>query len=217
MTRVTLASGSPRRRELLAELLDSFAVVPSQTDEDVEAATPAATALVLAVMKALAVAAGDPDAVVVGSDTVVHDGHRYFAKPAGPEEAAAMLRSLAGREHTVVTGVAVVSGGWLAGTTAQATVTMASMSDAAIARYVASGRPLDKAGAYAIQDDDVPTVAWLDGCYCGVMGLPLWETWDLLRPLVAGLHQPGTNLVRCRTCPARARVQQRLPSVESRQ
>lgn len=207
MTRVVLASGSPRRRELLAELVDDFEVMPSGADEDLEGATPAVTALILAAVKALAVAVREPTAVVIGSDTVVHDGERYYGKPAGPDEAVAMLTALAGRDHAVVTGVAVVANGRLAGVASQATVRMAALGPHDIAAYVASGRPLDKAGAYAIQDEDVPTVASLDGCYCAVMGLPLWETWDLLRAQVPGIREPGATLARCRACPARERVQ----------
>lgn len=207
MTRVILASASPRRRELLAELLDEFEVIPAGVAEDLESVSPSATALLLAVMKALAISADVPDAAILGSDTVVHDGQRYYGKPAGEEDAAAMLTALAGREHLVATGVALVLGGTLAGAVSETVVRMSPLSADAIRAYVASGRPLDKAGAYAIQDEDVPTVAGIDGCYCGVMGLPLWETWDLLRRHIAVLRQPGVVLARCRACPARARVQ----------
>ncbi|MCC7365009.1 MAG: septum formation protein Maf [Dehalococcoidia bacterium] len=202
MTRVILASASPRRRELLTALIDEYDVVPSDVDETMTG-DPHADAVRLAEAKARAVAQAHPGAVVIGSDTIVHDGTRPYGKPGSPEEAAEMLRALRGRRHVVVTGVAVVSDGDAACGWSEAGVTLATLPDDAIAGYVASGRPLDKAGSYAIQDEDVPTVAALDGCYCCVVGLPLWRLRGELVAAGVACRTPDTAFARCAGCPER--------------
>ena len=203
MSRVILASGSPRRKELLAALIEHFDVVVSDVPEDPVTGDPAAGAVDLARSKARAVADRYPGATVIGADTVVHDGSRDVGKPAGPDEAREMLSALQGRPHRVATGVAVLRDAdeWTASSIAR--VILAAMSADTIDVYVASGRPLDKAGAYAIQDDDVPTVASFAGCYCSVMGLPLWALRGLL--VEAGLEprDPSQCLARCVSCPDR--------------
>lgn len=153
--RLILASGSPRRRELLAALLDDFGVIPADVDE---ALTHDAhgDALRLSESKAAAIAARFPDATVIGSDTIVHVGKRLYGKPPDAGDAIRMLEELRGRPHYVVTGVAVSSA---AGTEVEASATevvLCSMTDEQVREYVASGRPMDKAGSYAIQDADVP-------------------------------------------------------------
>lgn len=200
---VVLASASPRRRQLFGALVEGF-VVEEPALEEVLGEEPVADARRLALAKAAVVAARHPEAVVLGADTVVHDGRRHYGKPTSPLDAAEMLRSLAGRSHRVVTGVAVVHGGavWVAHVTS--TVWMAPLDEARIAAYIASGRPLDKAGGYAIQDEDVPTVARLDGCYCSVVGLPLWTAWRLLRGAGVKAREPAASYARCATCPERA-------------
>lgn len=203
MSRVILASGSPRRKELLAALIEDFDLVVSDVPEDPVIGDPAAGAVALARNKARAVADRYPGATVIGADTVVHDGARDVGKPANPGEAREMLRALQGRPHRVATGIAVLrnTDEWTASSVAR--VTLAAMSTHTIEAYVASGRPLDKAGAYAIQDDDVPTVASFAGCYCSVMGLPLWTLRELL--VEAGLdpREPSQFLARCVSCPDR--------------
>lgn len=200
--RIVLASASPRRRELLAALVSDFEVAPSSVPEETDG-DPAADATRLALAKARAVAGQLPGALVIGSDTIVHDGMRAFGKPADAAEAVAMLGALRGRTHTVYTGVAVVRVGEERSGCSAARVELANLDDAQIEAYVASSRPLDKAGAYAIQDEDVPTVARLDGCYCAVVGLPLWRTRELLESLGVECHDPGVALARCRECPER--------------
>ncbi|MCK9520645.1 MAG: Maf family protein, partial [Dehalococcoidia bacterium] len=162
--RLILASASPRRRELLAALITDFDVIPSDLPEEMTG-DPTAEAMRLAEAKALAVADSAPGAVVIGSDTVVHDGKRFFDKPRDPADAVALLRDLRGRAHTVTTGVSVVCEGRCVTAASEAGVSLRALTDDEIDAYVASGRPLDKAGAYAIQDDDIPTVDHLDGCY----------------------------------------------------
>lgn len=200
--RVVLGSASPRRRELLRALLDDFAVDPADIAEHTTD-DPRADARRLAREKASAVARRHPGAVVIGADTIVHDGERHYGKPADSDDAVAMLRALRGRAHVVLTGIAVVSASGAASDVSTSEVVLSDLDDEAIAAYVASGRPLDKAGAYAIQDEDVPTVAALQGCYCSVMGLPLWRLRALLA--TAGIAARGSDrdLERCGACPER--------------
>ena len=199
---VVLASASPRRRELLRALLDGFDVDPAGIDERTTD-DPRADARRLAREKASAVARRRPRAVVIGTDTIVHDGARAYGKPADAGDAVATLRALRGRTHRVLTGIAVVSAGGAASDVSVSEVTLADLSDAAIVASVASGRPLDKAGAYAIQDEDVAPVAALSGCYCAVMGLPLWRLRALLAIAGVEARSPRRALPRCGECPER--------------
>jgi septum formation protein len=157
-------------------------VIPSGIDESLdEGSTPEAVAR-LAVRKAQAVAARVSPAVVLAADTVVVIDGLALGKPSGPDEARAMLARLRGRHHEVVTGVAVIDAatGRAESTTAVSRVLMAAYSDGTIEAYVASGSPLDKAGAYAIQDLAGALVDGLVGSYTNVVGLPLEATRALL-------------------------------------
>ena len=200
MTRVILASGSPRRRELLSALVDSFEVIPSGVDEPLDA-SPVQNALRLANDKARDVLARHPDAVVIGADTIVFVDGRSYEKPTDPDDALRIWRELRGRRHGVVTGVAVISGQTAVTGAAVSEVTLTKLDDASILHYIASGRPMDKAGAYAIQDEDVPTVSRLDGCYCNVMGLPLWTVRRLLKSAGLETREPTAAIGRCGACP----------------
>jgi septum formation protein len=176
-----LASASPRRRELLGRICPAFTVVPADVDESLDPGPVAAAVERLALRKARAVAAGARDAVVLAADTVVVVDGVVLGKPAGPDEARAMLRRLRGRVHEVVTGVAVVdAAGREASRSVTTRVLMAAYSDATLHAYAASGAPLDKAGAYAIQDRDGALVDGLAGSYTNVVGLPLEATRRLL-------------------------------------
>ena len=199
---VVLASASPRRRELLRALVDEFAIDAAGIDERTTD-DPRADARRLAREKASAVARRQPGTVVIGADTIVHDGERAYGKPGDRETAIAMLRALRGRAHLVATGIAVVSASGAASAVSTSEVTLGDLDDGAIAAYVESGRPLDKAGAYAIQDEDVPTVSALDGCYCSVMGLPLWRLRALLATAGVVAREPHRALSRCEGCPER--------------
>lgn len=179
-----LASRSPRRTELLSRLDRPFRAL----DLDVpERRAPDETALDyvqrVAADKAragLAQVAGDPDAVVLGSDTeVILDGE-VFGKPADAADAAAMLRRLSGRTHQVATAVALVAADRQQGVLVVSEVTFMDWSEDAIAAYVASGEPMGKAGAYAIQGGAERYIRHLAGSYSGVMGLPLQQTEQLL-------------------------------------
>ncbi|HYG06456.1 MAG TPA: Maf-like protein [Stenotrophomonas sp.] len=181
-----LASRSPRRLELLQRLAVPFQVLDLEVPE-VRGAGEAAHDYVrrVALDKArtglAAVAADDPQARVLGADTEVVLGDRVFGKPADAHDAAAMLRALSGREHQVITVVALASAGTEPRCSAvETTVRFAELDEAAIAAYVATGEPMGKAGAYAIQGRAESFVQHLSGSYSGVMGLPLYQTSQLL-------------------------------------
>ena len=179
---VILASASPRRRELLASICADFVVIPSEVDEAIEPLPAAEAACRLALRKARAVAARAARGLVLGADTLVVVDSEALGKPADPDAARAMLRRLRGRWHEVVTGVAVVDAvsGREGTTVVTSRVHMADYSDAEIDSYVASGAPLDKAGAYAIQDCGGALVDGLVGSHSNVVGLPLEATRRLL-------------------------------------
>ena len=128
----------------------------------------------------LARVADDPQAVVLGSDTEVVLGDRVYGKPADADDAAAMLRTLAGRTHRVITVVVLAAQGREGAVAVESEVTFAAMSEAEIAAYVASGEPMGKAGGYAIQGGAERWISHLSGSYSGVMGLPLQQTAALL-------------------------------------
>lgn len=179
-----LASASPRRRELLATLDLPFRVMPAHIDERHHAAEPSASYVArLAREKAAQLAEPYPSAWVLGADTVVVLDQRILGKPADAAEARAMLSSLSGRTHTVMTGVAVVHRG--RGTTqcdvVSTRVRFRPLQAADIEAYIATGEPFDKAGAYAVQGLGGQFVAALEGCYNNVVGLPLQRTMALLR------------------------------------
>ena len=154
--------------------------MPSAVDEHLEPGSLVAATAGLAERKARAVAAAHPEAVVLGADTIVVIDGDALGKPADASDAVAMLRRLRSRVHEVLTGVAVIAGGRVAADTEVTQVLMASYGDDVIARYVASGSPMDKAGAYAIQDLDGALVDALVGSYTNVVGLPLALTLRLL-------------------------------------
>jgi len=190
--RLILASRSPRRRDLLATIVREFEVVPSEVDETLEVGPTSEAVTRLAARKARAVAARVGEGVVLGADTVVVLTGDALGKPGGPGEARAMLRRLRGREHEVITAIAVVDArrGREASRAVVSRVLMADYSDAMIDTYVASGSPLDKAGAYAIQDLGGALVARLVGSYTNVVGLPVEETRELLAAFGVPLRAP---------------------------
>lgn len=169
---IRLASGSPRRRELLGLLGAPFAVAPADVDETA-APKPA-------LAKALAIAR--PGEVTLAADTMIElDGER-IGKPSDAPGAIAMLERLAGRTHTVRTEVAIVSAaGRPLHFGVRSAVTMQPADARAIQAYVATGEPLDRAGAYAIQQGGAALVASYGGCYSNIVGLPLCHTFFALR------------------------------------
>jgi MAF protein len=143
-------------------------------------------AVALATDKARAVAAHRPDAVVMGADTVVEHCGRLLGKPSDAQKATAMLSALRGAEHTVITGVAVVSGGTIRTGSRSTLVKMREYDDSELQRYVTSGSPLDKAGGYGIQDQAFMPAKSISGCYLNVVGLPLCLAEELLQEAGAG-------------------------------
>ncbi len=180
-----LASQSPRRRELLTRLGVRFDVLDVEVPE-VRAEGEPALDYVRRVAREKAGAGllqvvAIPDALVLGGDTEVVLDDAVFGKPRDADDAAAMLRRLSGRTHQVVSSLALVSAGREAQAVSVSEVTFDALDEAAIARYVASGEPMGRAGAYAIQGYAETFIARLSGSYSGVMGLPLRETARLLR------------------------------------
>lgn len=186
-----LASQSPRRRKLLAQLGLPFEVHPSHVDENaINHHSPAQLVQQLALEKARVVAARFPEALTLGADTLVVLDGEVLNKPADAAEARTMLRRLSGRTHTVYTGIALVHpASQRQITDYEATqVTFASLTDAEINAYVATGSPLDKAGAYGIQDDyGAVFIRRIEGDYYNIVGLPLHRLYHMLRSHFADL------------------------------
>ena len=172
--RVILASQSPRRRELLTLVGIVHEVRPADIDETYLAGeVPRAHAERLSREKAAVVAADAPDALVIGSDTIVVVDGDVLGKPRSEVEAAAMLARLSGRSHTVMTAVAVSWRGAQRSDVVEVGVTFHAISAEDIEAYVATREPMDKAGAYGIQGYGATIVQRVDGDYFAVMGLPL--------------------------------------------
>lgn len=181
---VILASQSPRRRELLSQIGIVHDVRPADIDETVwPGEEPVAHAERLACTKAHTLALQHPDAVVIGSDTIVVIDGAILGKPANATEAVAMLERLSGREHTVVTAVAVAHEGRTLSGVEAVTVRFRTLTPQQIAQYVATGEPMDKAGAYGIQGFGATLVERIHGDYFAVMGLPLGRLVGLIREL----------------------------------
>jgi MAF protein len=181
---LVLASASPRRARILADAGFDFEVDPSGVDEpEVQDPRPDEVALRLARSKAAAVSSRHPGRITLGADTVVVLEGRMLGKPADGEDAARTLRLLRDRTHSVITGVAIEGERGRAGGTRTTHVTMRSYTDSEVSSYVASGSPMDKAGAYGVQDLPFKPAAQVDGCYLNVVGLPVC----LLSELLSGL------------------------------
>jgi septum formation protein len=179
--RVILASASPRRRELLALVGIPHDVRPADIDESLhENEAPAVYAERLARAKASAFPTSDDATITIGSDTIVVIDDRVLGKPRDEAQAAEMLRSLSGRTHTVYTAVAVRRGARIASAVEHVAVTFRPLTDEAIASYIATREPMDKAGAYGIQGFGATIVQRIDGDYFAVMGLPLGALVELL-------------------------------------
>ncbi|MBW8812541.1 MAG: septum formation protein Maf [Caulobacterales bacterium] len=184
--RLVLASASPRRLDLLSQIgLTPDAVDAAELDESPQPQeTPRRLALRLAEAKADHVAARQPDAYVLAADTVVAVGRRVLPKAGDEAEVRACLRLLSGRAHKVLTGVAVrAPDGRAAQRLVETRVRFKRLSDADVEAYVGSGEGLGKAGGYAIQGRAGALVIELQGSYSGVVGLPLYETENLLAGL----------------------------------
>jgi septum formation protein len=190
---IYLASQSPRRRQLLQQIGVRFELLLPEPHEDAEALEheqpgelPADYVARVTRAKLLAARArharlGRPAAPILASDTTVAVGRRILGKPRDADHAIAMLELLSGRPHRVLTAVAVHDGRRTRVAVSDSHVRVAAMPRDAIAAYVASGEPFGKAGAYAIQSEIAGWIERIEGSYSGIMGLPLYETAQLLR------------------------------------
>ena len=182
---LVLASASPRRQEILRNAGVDFTVEPAHIPEEaIEGESAKVLAQRLAREKALAIAHRQIGAYVLGADTVVSVDDEIFGKPADSADAARMLRKLAGRNHEVITGVCLVPPGKLDApdTRSQITqVTFEAITQKEIEDYVASGEPMDKAGAYAIQGIASRWISRIEGDYFNVVGLPIALVFEMLK------------------------------------
>ena len=178
---IILASASPRRREILSSLGVDFKIITADTDESSSLTDPRAYTEELAARKGRAVyemlLSSDPeaakDAVIISADTVVYACKKILGKPRDLEDAVALLRSLSGSSHSVISGVAVTVNGVTKSSSALTEVHVDSVPENKLIAYAKSGEPMDKAGAYAIQGHFSPWISSIDGCYFNVVGLPV--------------------------------------------
>lgn len=179
---VILASASPRRRQLLEQVGLRFSVQASDVREELkDDLPPHEFAMSLATDKAVAVAtAAGGQPVVIGADTIVVYQGAIFGKPENREQAKGMLQALSGRQHQVITGVAVAAGGKILSDYAQTLVTFRELAAAELDAYLLTDEWVDKAGAYGIQGIGALLVERIEGCYANVVGLPLTTLSRLL-------------------------------------
>jgi septum formation protein len=197
---IVLASASPRRAELLRQVGVEFEVRVSDVDEDAASTLddPAEITLQHAREKALQVAADAPARLVLGADTVVVLDGRVLEKPRDADEAREMLRTLSGRTHEVITGVAIAmlrdgEPQVLVEDHVRTAVEFRALTEEEIAAYVACGEPMDKAGAYGIQGRGALLVRGIEGCYSNVVGLPLSRTWEMLQAAETMIDRVSMN------------------------
>ena len=183
--KVILASASPRRKEILSKTGIEFEVQVSSCDENINEKEPDKLVMKLSELKAKDVAEKNPDAIVIGSDTVVAHKGQIMGKPADREEAIRMIKSFAGDVHQVYTGVTIIIPGEKTYTYNICTdVHVLPMTEQEIERYVDSGEPMDKAGAYAIQGLFAPYISKIDGDYYNVVGLPISSVYAILKKFI---------------------------------
>ncbi|MCG8373691.1 MAG: Maf family protein [Balneolales bacterium] len=200
MLKIVLASRSPRRKKLLSQVGIEFQVVPSTSDEIITSQKPEDVVLELAKQKALEVALTQPNSLVIGADTIVVYNRNILGKPKDEYEAIQMLQQLSGNVHQVFTGVSLIKTSKdksvLAETSffQQTKVTFSSLSLREIEAYVSTGSPLDKAGAYGIQDDwGAVFVENIEGDYYNVVGFPLNRFYRELKQFEPSLV-PGISI-----------------------
>lgn len=181
---IVLASGSPRRKELLEMLgLENMLIIPAVGEERApEGAGPEELVKALSAQKAMEIAAQrDEDDVIIGADTIVWVNGQVFGKPHSEEEAAQMLRVLSGNTHEVYTGVTVIKGDSVISEAERSLVHFRPLSEAEISAYIATKEPMDKAGAYGAQGKAALFVRGIEGDFFNVMGLPLCRLGEMLK------------------------------------
>jgi len=183
--KVILASLSPRRKELFSLLGISFTAIPAKLDETINNEAPQTQAMQNALRKAQIVKDKvNKDALVVSADTLVALDNHILGKPANAEEAGKYLRLLSGRSHSVYTGICIYYNDLAEINYEQTFVTFAELSEAEINSYIATGEPLDKAGAYGIQGFGAQFITKVEGCYFNVMGFPIRLFYDMLKTIL---------------------------------
>ena len=180
---IILASASPRRRELLSLIIKNFRVIPSEFDETAISGdySPMDYAMNSAYCKASEVFCRNRDSLVIGADTIVVVDDEILGKPDSGQDAARMLRLLSGRSHRVYSGICVMMGDEQRKEAECTEVVFGDLSEELISRYISTGEPNDKAGAYGIQDKGAVLVKCISGCYSNVVGLPLYRLSLLLK------------------------------------
>lgn len=182
MTRIILASKSPRRRELMELLKLPFEVIVSDIDEQINYDNDLIREIEsLSYHKAYAVYEDHQDALVIGSDTIVKIGNDVLGKPRSIEHARNMLKELSGRTHEVVTGVTIICNGQVETFSSVAEVTFYPMTEEEIDEYLETNEPMDKAGSYAIQGDAAKFIRCINGDYYTIVGLPIAELYHRLK------------------------------------
>ncbi len=178
---LVLASTSPRRIGLLRDFGIPFEAVNPGDAENSASHDPTTLVREHAMSKAESVAKNHPDRLVLAADTIVVLDGEIIEKPASRDEAKAMLRTLCGRTHTVISAVALIKNGDMDVRTEETRVTMKGLSEEEIEVYVATGEPMDKAGAYAAQGVGAFIIERVDGCFYNVVGLPMSLLYDMLK------------------------------------
>ncbi len=183
MAKLILASASPRRSELLRMLNVPFGIRPADVDEHLPAGIlPDKAVETLSRRKAEASAVGKaPDEVILAADTLVAKGDRILGKPANPQDAVRMLTLLSGEKHQVYSGITLIHGDKIASRVVCTTVRFRQLTEDEILRYVATGDPLDKAGAYGIQGAAGIFIEAIEGDYYNVVGLPICALEELAK------------------------------------
>lgn len=179
--RIILASGSPRRKEILSKLNLEFEVLPANVEEEAVSSNPIITARSLSRLKAKAVWLKNKDALVIGADTVVYFRGKVLGKPKNEQEAFSMLRSLSGNWHMVVSSVSFFSYAKKLTIHDVAKVKFRKLTEKEIWDYIKSGEPMDKAGAYGIQEFGATIVEKIRGNFYTVMGLPIVKVYQVLK------------------------------------
>ena len=182
MTRIILASKSPRRRELMELLKLPFEVIVSDIDERIDYDNDLVKEIEsLSYRKAYAVYKDHQDALVIGSDTIVKIGNDVLGKPRSIEHARNMLKELSGRTHEVVTGVTIICASQVETFSSVAEVTFYPLTEEEIDEYLETNEPMDKAGSYAIQGDAAKFIRSINGDYYTIVGLPIAELYHRLK------------------------------------
>ncbi len=180
MDKIILASASPRRKELLEQIGVTFEIVKAEGEEVITSAIPEEVVKKLSIQKAREVAKRCEGTVIIGADTVVAAGGQILGKPKDPADAMRMLALLQGKEHQVITGVAVLltESGKVISFVETTTVHVFPMTRTQMEQYIASGEPMDKAGAYGIQGRFAAYVSGIEGDYNNVVGLPVGRLYQ---------------------------------------